>query len=187
GFGDYTAKVITPKNGTTGEDRFYVMALQDHTPGTAYYWYYAANGKLDNAIPTTGDDSDDFGQGKENTNQMIEKWNEENSSYGAKNAGSNYTDLWGIFYDDNNKSGSINKEKDIWFVPSKGEWSAFGDCVFSIAGVTTSNYDNYSLRDWYWSSSQSDADGAYRADFRTGYMRLNLVSGGSCVRLSATF
>ena len=36
--------IITPASGTTGEDRFYVMALEDVDSG--YYWYYEAYGSL---------------------------------------------------------------------------------------------------------------------------------------------
>ena len=37
-----------------------------------------------------------------------------------------------------------------WFIPSKDEWSAFGEEL----GITKSNYSAKGLSKWYWSSSQ---------------------------------
>lgn len=54
-----------------GVDRFYVMALEDITPGTSYYWYYAADGKLDKIVDTS---YNDFGSGKVNTAYVMDKW-----------------------------------------------------------------------------------------------------------------
>lgn len=68
--GKQTRPVITAVEGTTGADRFYVMALEDFNVenGPLYSWYSAALGKLDNTI---GGTTNDFGQGKTNTIAMI--------------------------------------------------------------------------------------------------------------------
>ncbi len=158
--------LVSEGNGT---DRFYVMALEDITPGTSYCWYYAAIGKLDNIIGTS---ENDFGQGKANTADVLAKWKEE--EWGAQN---NNRDMWGEIEDEINAG---------WFVPSKSEWSAFGDLTSNL-GITTSNYDTYGLRDWYWSSSQCDIYNVYYASFFAGFMNAFNVNVTSYVRLSATF
>lgn len=179
GFGTWEKPVITAKEGTTGKDRFYVMALEDFNPGTSYCWYNAANGKLDNLV---GDTTNDFGQGKTNTTTMIAEWNKgENGKYGAQNA----KDMWGVIQ----KADSAGKTWDLskWFVPSKAEWAAFGDMTYTKIGLTTSNYGNYRLEDSYWSSAQGDTLGAYIAYFFDGDMNYFHVGSSGYVRLSATF
>ena len=163
-----TKDVLTAKEGD-GEDRFYVMALEDFNPGTYYCWYDAAYGNMSDYATAT---SLDFGKGKENTAAMIAKWN--NSSYGAQNDNGTYLDMWGAIQD---------KVAEGWFVPSRGEWGAFGDNL----GITTDNYANYGLSDWCWSSSQGDTGRAWRARFDDGFMNYRNVDNYCCVRLSATF
>ena len=70
-----------------------------------------------------------------------------------------------------------------WFIPSKSEWSAFGEEL----GITTSNYANKGLSGWYWSSSQNSTYDAYRAYFGLCYMSNRNVNDSRYVRLSATF
>ena len=179
GFGTWEKPVITAKEGTTGKDRFYVMALEDFNPGTSYCWYNAANGKLDNLV---GDTTNDFGQGKTNTTTMIAEWNKgENGKYGAQNA----KDMWGVIQ----KADSAGKTWDLskWFVPSKAEWAAFGDMTYTKIGLTTSDYGNYRLKNYYWSSAQSTTNRAYFAYFDNGFMSNVNVLSGYYVRLSATF
>lgn len=179
GFGTWEKPVITAKEGTTGKDRFYVMALEDFNPGTSYCWYNAANGKLDNLVGVT---TNDFGQGKTNTTTMIAEWNKgENGKYGAQNA----KDMWGVIQ----KADSAGKTWDLskWFVPSKAEWAAFGDMTYTKIGLTTSDYGNYRLKNYYWSSAQYSTVGAYHATFGNGYMYTSIVNYSRYVRLSATF
>lgn len=179
GFGTWEKPVITAKEGTTGKDRFYVMALEDFNPGTSYWWYNAAYGKLDNLV---GNTTNDFGQGKTNTTTMIAEWNKgENGKYGAQNA----KDMWGVIQ----KADSAGKTWDLskWFVPSKAEWAAFGDMTYTKIGLTTSDYGNYRLKNYYWSSAQYDASLAYNAGFGNGYMYGSGVNNSTYVRLSATF
>ena len=179
GFGTWEKPVITAKEGTTGKDRFYVMALEDFNPGTSYCWYNAANGKLDNLV---GDTTNDFGQGKTNTTTMIAEWNKgENGKYGAQNA----KDMWGVIQKADSAGKTWNLSK--WFVPSKAEWAAFGDMTYTKIGLTTSNYGNYRLEDSYWSSAQGDTLGAYIAYFFDGDMNYFHVGSSGYVRLSATF
>ena len=176
GNGTVSGKLIAPIEGTSGKDRFYVMALEDINTGTRYCWYDAAYGKLDKIVGTS---DNDFGKGKENTAYVMNKWNlgTAEGGWGAQNDGS-YPDLW----------GAIKDQVDAgWFVPSKSEWAAFGDMATKALGLTTGNYGSYGLSDWYWSSSQYDTDLAYNADFHSGYIGGNTVGSSGYVRLSATF
>ena len=179
GFGTWEKPVIKAKEGTTGKDRFYVMALEDFNPGTSYCWYNEAYGKLDNLV---GNTTNDFGQGKTNTTTMIAEWNKgENGKYGAQNA----KDMWGVIQ----KEDSAGKTWDLskWFVPSKAEWAAFGDMTYTKIGLTTSDYGNYRLKNYYWSSAQYTTNFAYGAYFDYGGMSSDYVNNCNYVRLSATF
>ena len=95
-----------------GADRFYVMSLEDFNTGTNYCWYDGAYGAISDYSTVT---SLNFGTGKSNTAKMIAKWN--SGAYGAKNDGS-APDIWGVIQE---------KVAEGWFVPSRGEWGAFGD------------------------------------------------------------
>lgn len=184
--GDFGTKPVLKAVGSTGTDRFYVMALKDvaldgtftaSKDSVGWYWYNSAHGNLDESmnIPNEGEGSDDFGQGKSKTKTMVTKWNGE--AYGTKNA----KDVWNIFKDENNESGTIDTNK--WFIPSKGEWSAFGGNL----EITVTNYVNKGLSDVYWSSSQGNTDGADTADFNSGYTSNDIVLSYYSVRLSTTF
>ena len=157
-----TKDVISPQG--SGTDRFYVMALNDIDSST-HYWYYSAYGNLDNLVSSS---TNDFGEGKTNTEAMISKWN--SSSYGYQKS----SDMWGLIQ---------TQAKNGWFVPSKSEWAAFGGEL----GITTSNYTGYGLKDSYWSSTQYTTDYAYIAGFYGGFIGYSTVNGSSSVRLSATF
>ena len=175
----WTKPVLTTINGSGTQDRFYVMALEDFNPGTAYCWYYSAAGKLDNTISYS---TNDFGQGKTNTTTMIAEWNKGTSGkYGAQND----KDMWGVIQKADNSGKKWNLDK--WFVPSKAEWATFGDMTYTKMGVTTSNYSNYGLKNSYWSSAQRGTDDAYFAYFDYGNIRNGYVSLNDYVRLSATF
>ena len=163
-----TKDVLTAIDGEE-EDRFYVMALEDFNTGTRYCWYDAAYGNMDDYATAT---SLDFGTGKANTEAMIAKWN--SSAYGAQNDNGTYLDMWGAIQD---------KVAEGWFVPSRGEWGAFGDNL----GITTDNYVNYGLSDLFWSSSQRDANRAWYAYFIYGCMASSNVNYDTYVRLSVTF
>ena len=112
GFG--TKEVIKVANGS-GNERFYVMALSNVDSST-HSWYDDAYGNMDDYATAT---SVDFGAGEKNTQTMISKWN--SSAYGSQNNGS-YTDMWGLSAV---QSGTWNGSTG-WYVPSRGEWAAFG-------------------------------------------------------------
>ena len=137
--------VIAPIDKVEENDRFYVMALENFTTEdyTSFYWYQNAQDKMSDYATTT---SGDFGKGKENTKTMMTK------VYGD---GLKERDVWKHIGDEVSNG---------WFVPSRGEWSAFG--VFANEqGMTTSNYGNYGLSYYCWSSSQTFAYGAWCAYF----------------------
>ncbi|PWM81030.1 MAG: hypothetical protein DBY41_04710 [Clostridium sp.] len=148
-----------------GEDRFYIMALNDVSKDQ-YSWYNSAYSEkmLDYEKAT----SEIFGSGKQNTLNMIEKWNKED--YGAQDS----DDMWSL----------IQKQVDDgWFVPSRGEWAAFAGQL----GITKSNYSSKGLSGWYWSSSQSTANRAYNVLLSSGYVDNIYVNRNYYVRLAATF
>lgn len=180
GFGNqWTKPVLTAIEGSEGADRFYVMALEDFNAGTRYCWYDDAYGNLDN--PLESETVNDFGQGKQNTIDMIANWN--SSGYGSQNANSTYKDMWGVI-----QTAVGNISDPTWFVPSKSEWAAFGDFAYTKMGVDTENYVNYRLQGYYWSSAQRSTNRAYCASFYDGYMNyVSDVNTIGYVRLSATF
>ena len=92
-----TGKVIAPIEGTSGNERFYVMALEDINPGTYYCWYDAAYGKLDKTVASS---VNDFGRGRENTEYVNEKWNDPSLPWGAHNDGSTYDDMWEVIQEE---------------------------------------------------------------------------------------
>ena len=166
GFG--TKDVISPTG--TGTERFYIMALKDITKnGTYYDWYNAAYNQMSDYADTT---SEDFGKGKSNTTTMITKWNA--TEYGDKDKCSSHKDMWGQIQEEVNNG---------WFVPSRAEWLAFGGEL----GITPSNYGNFGLSNYYWSSSQRNTNRAWYATFNNGYMTNYSVNHYNYVRLSATF
>ena len=181
GFG--TKDVISPTGTGTGTDRFYIMALTDidgQINRTGYDWYNAAysynnNKGMEDFASTT---FIGFGKGKTNTTTMISKWNAE--SYGDKNQCSDgHLDMWGQIQTQVNNG---------WFVPSKEEWEAFaGELGISENSSNEKYYGNFGLSDFYWSSSQGSADGAWCALFVMGVMFNYDVNDCNCVRLSATF
>ena len=162
---------------TTGNERFYVMSLEDINSGTRYCWYDAAAGNLDISynVSTSANDFAVAGAeptGRINTERMIASWNAE--EYGVQNDNSNYDDMWGVIQDEVARG---------WFVPSKSEWSAFG-AAFEI---TRSNYSStYGLSVFYWSSSQNGTNGAYNALFY-GSIDYTNVNGYGSARLATTF
>ena len=161
GFGE---KSVLVPNGEIGNDRFYVMALENFTDGknTTFYWYDSAHGKMSDCDFAT---SRAFGTGKANTLKMIEYWNAE-TPYGTQNT----RDLWGVIQNSENYDivESVSDSKK-WFVPSKGEWSAFG----SNLGLTSyGSYSRYGLSIDCLSSSQYTINSVWRADFVDCYMKI---------------
>ena len=159
-------KVIAPMKETSGNERFYVMALDDIDSNT-YYWYYNALGKLDNTIVYN---KNDFGKGRENTKYVNDKWNDLSLPWGAHND----NDMW----------GSIQDEiEEGWFVPSKSEWAAFG----AKFDIISSNYPSFGLNYKYWASSISSTMYAYNVIFNYGRINGEISNSAAYVRLATTF
>lgn len=168
-------EVLTPEKGSTGKDRFYVMALQDidgKQNVDTYCWYAQAYSDSRTEVVTPKE----FGTGKTNTATIMEKW--KTKAWGEQNKGSK-PDLWGQIQ---------TQVANGWFVPSLSEWGAFGHEL----GILYDNYENLGLSSgYYWSSSQwwSGKRFAWTAQcggagFGSGGKR---VSDDYHVRLSTTF
>ena len=175
-----TGKVIAPVEGSSGNERFYVMTLSNVVSG-AKYWYDDAYGNMEDYASQT---STAFGAGEQNTINMIAKWNSgSNGGYGAQNAGTNSPynpDVWGI--------SAVNSRtwngSSGWYVPSKEEWVAFAGEL----NIDDSNYLNLGLNHRYWSSSQVDTQNVWVADFaQKDCSRYTVDSPFNCVRLGTTF
>ena len=154
GFGTGKVIVQVDLNSSGGTERFYVMALSDVDSSRHQFW----------SASTSVVTSTDFGTGESNTAVMKAKGS---------------TEMWGI---SEVRNGTWNGSSG-WYVPSKGEWSAFGD----LLGITSSNYPSYGLSDAYWSSSQHDTYYAWSAGFNNGYMGYRDVYDNYYVRLGTTF
>ena len=134
-------KVITPKSGTDGNDRFYVMALDDFD-SNYHYWY--KNGslsdiELEDSFAKEGEEA----RGRANTLKILKLWNEEYNKYGTKDD----NDIWSVIQ----KSKDEEKKSELdkgWFVPNKSEWAVFGATF-----LNSSNYSSFNLDYSYWSSS----------------------------------
>ena len=162
--GDFGNNGVLKATGS-GKNRLYVMALTDIDENT-YTWYTNAYGNEISDYDTLT--LEIFGTGKMNMDTMIEQWN--SSAYGDQSD----NDMWKAVQTQVNKG---------WFVPSKGEWAAFG----SNLKIDGSNYENYKLADVYWSSSLSNENSDWGVSFSTGTMRYGFIYYSSSVRLSTTF
>ncbi len=148
------------------------MALDDINPGTSYCWYDAAAGKLNKLVGTS---ENNFGQGRENTEYVNEKWNDPSLPWGVHNDSLTYDDMWEVIQEEITNG---------WFVPSKSEWSAFG----AAFGIDKSNFSRrFGLSDTYWSSSQYNMYDAYFVTFYDGYIGSGYLYSNRYVRLATTF
>ena len=183
-----TNKIITLKPGSTGNSRFYVMALNDFREGAyqdKYYWYKNAydpstgTGRMPNPVKDT---STEFGTGYDNTGKMIRIWNNNGNEEGWTTGATQYEyDIWGKIQE---------KYQEGWYIPSKGEWAAFADYLANRLEnpLTTSNYKTiYGLSSWYWSSSQYYAFSAWYIHFYYGNVSSCTVGSTTYVRLGVTF
>ena len=180
--GEYTdehfgnGKVIAPIEGTSGNDRFYVMALEDSV-SSYVFWWKNAYGHLDTTYSISSTTQDFAVAGAEptglvNTRRMGECYkNEEINGVEVLQDG-----MWGLVQDEVAKG---------WFVPSKSEWAVFG-VAFDI---TSSNYSNiYGLNYYYWTSSQASMWNVYRINFISDVISsYNLEIYYGYVRLATTF
>ena len=170
--------VISLKDGTPGNERFYVMALKD-VDETTHTWWANAFGKMENPPTET---KTGFGEGKVNTKNILKLALE--NKYGELDQ----NDLWALDSVKNKIGKTLQEaESSKWFVPSRAEWAAFAD-VLKIGKIKTENgYDKHKLKDWYWSSSQGTTFYALTAYFGGGRMRNYYVNTAGPVRLAATF
>ena len=189
-------EIITLKPGSSGNSRFYVMALNDFTTEaytdpndsnnnypayTTYYWYYGAFGNMSPLIT-----ENEFSKGKENTRKMIAKWKAAGTTEGYSDSPQNNRDIW---------KHIEGKYQEGWYIPSGGEWAAFADyfgitsdCDTGSCVANSGNYNStYGLSGYYWSSSQDDASGAWGVYFFGGNMLDYFVDTTLYVRLGATF
>ena len=143
-----------------GEDRFYIMALND-VGKDEHCWYHKASfkGMLDYEETTLKT----FGSGKQNTLNMIEKWNKED--YGTQNS----DDMWSLIQE---------QVDDGWFVPSIREWCAFAEELHINLGRETA--------DSYWSSSQRDKITSFGIDFKVGDFFITTTDVPYSIRLAKT-
>ena len=184
-----TRNIIRLANGTSGEDRFYVMALQDFTTENynTFYWYKNAydeedeeGGKMSDYETTT---SKNFGAGKTNTKNMKDKCElsqGDEGYYGPVDP----RDIWSYV-----PSG--------WFVPSICEWWAFCS-IFPMELVevydddyvgVVDKYDlsAYGIGEYYWSSSQEFSGAARRTCNVVQIDTFGYSNDDNAVRLSTTF
>lgn len=186
--GSYGTKPVL-KATSDGEDRFYVMGLENITQNKntnkitgGFTWYDRAYRAISDYSTVT---STAFGTGKTNTHNMITKWND--SYYGAQDgSASNYLDLWGVIQDKVYGNEEKKLENVKWFVPSKDEWCAFGACLKSI-GMS-------SMGGRFWSSSLLNDFKAYYVEHNSQMSELIMNNGspsmngrGYPARLAATY
>lgn len=175
-----SGKIITAT--TKGGSNFYVLALADYDSSTHTWWYNAYSGSKMTDYSTFT--STAIGQGKTNTSKMIDRVKNPSNytvSYGdpitAKDSTYTYgPDMWYLI-----------KDETDWFVPSKDEWKAILNNLKNNFSLIASNYSNYGLRPWYWSSSQYSSDDAWDVRFGDGDMGNDGVYNNNYVRLCATF
>lgn len=177
-----TGKVLSPIKEKDGNDRFYVMALDDFD-SSMHYWYCNAYNKLDSSY-SVGKSENDFAEaggqpiGKVNTERMIASWNMGSGQYGDRNE----NDMWGIIQK-KDTDGKSKIEKG-WFVPSKSEWVAFG----ARFNIDRTNYSSdFKLSNYYWSSAQGNTMYAYYVYFEAGFASNSNVNNSFYVRLATTF
>lgn len=162
-----TSDVLSPVS--EGNDRFYVMSLTN-VDENYHNWY---SSKSDYGVGTIDILKEDFGSGKDNTSEMIKKWDEAGHD---DQSTIKYTDIWNEIQ---------TESKNGWFVPSKGEW-----CAFAVnMNITKDNYSSKNLGATYWSSSVRTPFNDLPA---TPSFVLNGVLISSCVndcylRLATTF
>ena len=166
--------VISPlKNGN---NRFYVMALED-VPNSngynAFSWYGALESSTYGMTDYETTTSIDFGKGFSNSKNMINRY--KNNSYGPKDAnGPQYPDIWGIIENEVNTS---------FFVPSLGEWVAFS----TLFSISKDNYTDFGLSHNYWTSSQQGIFKCYRICFKDGIVDTPNGNNYYNIRLSTFF
>lgn len=165
-----TAAVLSPVSGTTGNERFYIIALSC-VGNTAYDWYNAAYNNATNILASVSSSANDFGSGKSNTTTVMAAW--KNKTY-TQDACSSHKDIWGQIQ---------TQVANGWFVPSKSEWAAFG----SAFSITKSNYGSLGFGYFYWSSSLNNAEYANSMGFHDGTIVVLRLDQFAQVQLVTTY
>ena len=166
-------KVISFSN-SSGKDRFYIIALEDFEDddnNSRFYWYKNAyENKIYDYSLLKDVTTSYFGDGRNNTRNMIEKW--ENSEYGEKDS----LDIW----------GKIKKQYfDGWFIPSGSENTEF----YRALNINSSNYREKGFYN-IWSSSRDysfGADSACVTYFETSSGAWADINWKYAVRLNKVF
>ena len=141
---------------------------------TSYCWYKNAYSKMSPLIT-----SNNFGEGKENTRKIIAKWNAAGTDDGYTDAPQDNQDIWKHIQ---------TKYNEGWFIPSRAEWAEFANEIGGDTPITKDNYfSTYGLNIRNWSSSQSDANRSWYANFSTGISEAFVSNTTYTVRLATIF
>lgn len=179
-------KWIKTVNGTTGKNRFYVMALKD-IDNQKHFWYlnaYNYSGKKYITEDGIGIDANNKAVGRKNTEAVMEVFNKatDNGGWGEKATGEAYTDMFEVIETKYNSSTG-------WFVPSRNEWAAFADATMVGDRKVSSNYSYFGLNYTYWLSSQ-DPDNINNARLSNFDLRIfyrDVLNTKRYVRLCTVF
>ena len=178
-------KLAGMQTGT--KDRFYVMNLddiKDNENNVIFSWYTKAI--ITSPYTQTMTDyetatSKSFGKGRDNTISIKAKCNLSSTDEGYYGAPQS-RDIWQNV-PQTPKINANDTEEYRWFVPSGGEWAAFGDAF----NITRYNYEDFGLAWSYWASSQDSTGGAHCARFDYGIIGADRVDSRIYMRVSATF
>lgn len=185
-------KWLKAVNGTTGKNRFYVMALKD-VDTSSHYWYSNASHYISGQTDKTpyliteegiGIDSNNKAVGRKNTEAVMAKFNKAttNGGWGLAITGQSYNDMFEAIATKYNSSIG-------WFVPSKQEWAAFAKFLIGV-GFSITNYNSrFGLKNYYWSSSQlsSSPERVWNTYFSLYTFNYNDGASLEGVRLCTTF
>lgn len=167
--GDYTGTfgsgaIIVPIEGSSGNERFYIMKLEDVSTTTS--WYHTASVSSDVETET------EFGTGRKNTRTMIDL---ESGKSGT---------LWRSIL---GRTGEERDDGPQWFIPSKQELAAFlGELNISNSSNSNKYYVDLGLSSQYWSSTDSGSS-VYYAGLSKDYMYIYRASDQLASRLATTF
>ena len=180
--GDFGEKeIVTVKENSTGNQRFYVMALEDFKASyrKTFTWYQNSSGKT-----KFRNTSGKFGKGYTNTGIMINIWNKNGVGEGSyEGATQTDSDIWKYI------QTKYNDEK--WYIPSLGEWIAFADYLVHKENnpLSIDNYNTiYKLSKCYWPSDEVNENVIDGISFELGKVGdYNLYTQTCSVRLGITF
>lgn len=185
---------------TNGDPRYYILSLADYyekgTNPSCYFWYFGVcTGGTDSYLSENNkliyDYSDitkpEFGEGINNTKNMIKYWNEGKYGYadlaknlaGTENDPNKNSDVYCVF-DIWGKIQELNSEG--WFIPSKSEWLAFA----SYLNINNSNFDKLNMYD-YWSSTLANESSAFYFNGKDSLNNSPVYEGRYGIRMAKTF